>query len=37
MEAFRAEFKPLRTLLVGGDGILLEEFLATPAVYWLER
>lgn len=35
MEAFRRKFHPLRTLLVGGDGIPLEEFLSTPAVHWL--
>jgi uncharacterized protein len=37
MEAFRREFAPLRTLLVGADGISLEEFLSTPAASWLEK
>ncbi|AKC83505.1 ATPase AAA [Verrucomicrobia bacterium IMCC26134] len=37
MEAFRREFAPLRTLLVGADGISLEEFLSTPAARWLEK
>lgn len=37
MEAFRREFAPLRTLLVGADGISLEEFLSTPASSWLEK
>lgn len=35
MAAFSAAFKPTRTLLVGGDGIPLEEFLATPVTHWL--
>jgi uncharacterized protein len=37
MAAFRREFAPLRTLLVGGDGIPLEEFLSAPASRWLEK
>jgi hypothetical protein len=37
MAAFREQFEPLRTLLVGGDGIPLEEFLSTPVVHWLEN
>jgi predicted AAA+ superfamily ATPase len=37
MAAFRREFAPLRTLLVGGDGLPLEEFLSTPAAHWLEE
>jgi hypothetical protein len=37
MAAFRKQFEPLRTLLVGGDGIPLEEFLSTPEVHWLEK
>ncbi len=36
MAAFRREFEPLRTLLVGADGIPIDEFLTTPAAYWLE-
>jgi len=37
MEAFRKQFAPLRTLLVGGDGIPLKEFLSTPVAQWLEK
>jgi hypothetical protein len=33
--AFAAAFKPQRSLLVGGDGIALEEFLARPALHWI--
>jgi predicted AAA+ superfamily ATPase len=32
---FAAAFKPRRSLLVGGDGIDLAEFLARPAVHWV--
>ncbi len=32
---FAAAFKPKRTLLVGGDGIGLEEFLTRPVEHWL--
>ncbi len=35
MEAFRAGFKPARTLLVGGDGIPIEEFLSKPPEHWI--
>ncbi len=35
MAAFVAAFDPDRTLLVGGDGIALEEFLAKPASHWV--
>jgi predicted AAA+ superfamily ATPase len=35
MEAFASAFKPQRKLLVGGDGIPVEEFLTKPAVHWL--
>lgn len=35
-EAFARGFSPLRTLLVGGDGIDLERFLDQPAERWLE-
>jgi predicted AAA+ superfamily ATPase len=35
MEAFARQFKPKRQLLVGGQGIPLEEFLSQPAAYWL--
>lgn len=33
--AFAQAFKPARTLLVGGDGIGLDEFLSAPASTWL--
>jgi len=36
MEAFAQRFKPKRKLLVGGQGIPLEEFLLQPAGYWLQ-
>lgn len=36
MEAFVAAFKPRRKLLVGGDGIALEEFLAKPVEHWVK-
>lgn len=36
MDAFAAAFRPTRTLLVGGSGIGLEEFLATPVEHWLQ-
>jgi len=36
MAAFMAAFKPKRMLLVGGDGIALEEFLAQPVAHWIE-
>lgn len=36
MEAFAKQFKPKRQLLVGGQGIALEEFLAQPAEHWLQ-
>jgi len=35
--AFRKQFNPLRTLLVGGDGIQLKEFLSTPVDQWLKQ
>jgi hypothetical protein len=35
MEAFSKVCKPLRKLLVGGQGIELEEFLVKPAAHWL--
>jgi len=34
--AFAETFKPKRTLLVGGDGISLEEFLTRPVQHWLQ-
>ena len=36
LAAFSAAFKPKRTLLVGGDGIPVEEFLSRPVTDWLE-
>lgn len=36
MADFAQAFKPKRTLLVGGDGIALEEFLARPVAHWIE-
>jgi hypothetical protein len=35
MAAFAAAFKPRRTLLVGADGIALEEFLERPVAHWI--
>ena len=35
MEAFVAAFEPGRTLLVGGDGIAIGEFLSRPATHWV--
>ena len=37
LAAFTAAFRPSRTLIVGGDGITLDEFLATPVDHWLRR
>jgi len=34
--AFKAFFKPHRTLLVGRDGIAVEEFLTRPVAHWIE-
>jgi hypothetical protein len=36
MEIFARSFKPKRQLLVGGQGIALEEFLSYPAGHWLK-
>ena len=33
--AFAEAFKPQRTLLVGGDGIALEDFLTQPVSHWV--
>ncbi|MCL1926620.1 MAG: ATP-binding protein [Syntrophorhabdaceae bacterium] len=33
--AFTKAFKPRRSLLVGGDGIALEDFLRQPVAYWV--
>jgi hypothetical protein len=35
MDAFARAFAPRRTLLVGGDGIPLEEFFSRPTEFWL--
>lgn len=37
LAAFTEAFRPTRTLIVGGDGIALDEFLATSVEYWLSR
>ena len=36
LAAFAEAFRPTRTLLVGGDGISLEEFLTKPVEHWLQ-
>jgi len=36
IEAFAKRFKPKRKLLVGGQGISMEQFLGHPAAYWLQ-
>jgi hypothetical protein len=36
MDAFADLFKGARRLLVGGDGIALEEFLAKPVAHWVK-
>ena len=36
MAAFVKEFAPKRTLLVGGDGIPVEQFLARPVEHWVK-
>jgi hypothetical protein len=36
MDAFARLFKPKRQLLVGGQGVALEEFLSKPAAHWLQ-
>jgi len=35
MAAFADAFRPTRKLLVGGDGIALDEFLSQPVEHWL--
>jgi len=35
LAAFAEAFKTRRTLLVGGDGIAVEDFLSRPAVHWI--
>ena len=36
MDAFSTAFKPTRKLLVGGDGISIDEFLEEPAEHWVK-
>lgn len=36
LAAFAEAFKPKRTLIVGGDGIPVEEFLSRPVTDWLQ-
>lgn len=35
MDAFSVAFRPNRKLLVGGDGIAIEDFLAKPVEHWV--
>jgi predicted AAA+ superfamily ATPase len=37
MAAFAERFRPTRKLLVGSDGIAVEEFLSKPAEHWVKR
>lgn len=37
LAAFAESFKPARELLVGADGIAVEEFLLKPAGHWVRR
>ena len=37
LAAFSDAFNPARTLLVGGDGIAVEEFLLEPVSHWVAR
>lgn len=37
MAAFADAFRPTRKLLVGGDGIALEEFLSKPVAHWVKK
>ena len=37
MAAFADAFQPTRKLLVGGDGIEVEEFLSKPVAHWVKR
>jgi predicted AAA+ superfamily ATPase len=36
LAAFSEAFKPKRTLLVGGDGVPIDEFLMKPVEHWLQ-
>ena len=35
LAAFNATFKPQRTLLVGGDGVTLADFMTQPVMHWI--
>ncbi|MFQ5690365.1 MAG: ATP-binding protein [Gemmatimonadota bacterium] len=35
LREFAERFEPMRTLLVGGDGVPLEEFLSQPVEHWI--
>jgi hypothetical protein len=35
--AFAQDFKPQRSLLVGGDGIAMEDFLMQPVGHWVGK
>ena len=37
LASFAAKFQPARKLLVGGDGIPVEEFLTGPITHWIAR
>ena len=37
MAAFADAFRPTRKLLVGGDGIAVEDFLTKPVVHWVKE
>ena len=37
LDAFAAAFRPDRTLLIGGDGIALGDFLSRPVEHWMDR
>ena len=37
MSAFAEAFRPARKLLVGGDGISVEEFLSRPVAHWIKE
>ena len=37
MAAFADAFRPTRKLLVGGDGIAVEEFLSKPVEHWVKQ
>ena len=36
LDAFVEAFRPHRTLVIGGDGIAIEEFLAQPVKHWVQ-